>query len=164
MHGGELAPCGHFWLPCEHGSRGCACASERWVERCASYECLYINAVIKGGGIIGTPCVTGNSWGCKKSKWLHNYNFFGLVAAYWDRLRCSLFTSLYDANGCVLPQRIHKLLKSYPQKNRKTACIFIFYKNPKKISKPLIFNNFIFVELEINVWITIHPCRAVADY
>ena len=30
--------------------------------------------------------------------------------------------------------------------------------------KPLIYMVFIFVELEINVWITIHRCRAVADY
>lgn len=126
VHDDEQAPCGHFWLPCEHGSRGYACASERWVERCASYECLYINAVIKGGGIIGTPCVTGNSWECKKVSGYKTIIFFGLVAAYWDRLWCSLFTSLHETNGCILPQSIHKLLKSYPHKNKNTACIFIF--------------------------------------
>ena len=52
--------------------------------------------------------------------------FLGLVAAYWDRLWCSLFTSLHETNGCILPQSIHKLLKSYPHKNKNTACIFIF--------------------------------------
>ena len=126
VHDDEQAPCGHFWLPCEHGSRGYACASERWVERCASYECLYINAVIKGGRIIGTPCVTGNSWECKKVSGYKTIIFFGLVAAYWDRLCCSISTSLHETNACVLPQSIHKLLKSYPQKNKNTACIFIF--------------------------------------
>ena len=128
----ERAPCGHFWLPCEHGSRGYACASERWVERCASYECLYINAVIKGGEIIGTPCVPGNSCECKKVSGYKTIIFFGLVAAYGDRLCCSLVTSLHEMNGCVLPQSIHKLLKSYPQKNKNTTCIFIFYENPLK--------------------------------
>ena len=39
-----------------------------------------------------------------------------------------------------------------------------FYQTPKKHTKLLIYNNFIFVELEINVWITIHWCREVADY
>ena len=126
VHDDERAPCGHFWLPCEHGSRGYACVSERWVERCASYECLYINEVIKGGGIIGTPCVTGNSWECKKVSGYKTNIFFGLVAAYLDRLCCCLVTSLDEALGRVLPQSIHKLLKSYPQKNRNTACIFIF--------------------------------------
>jgi len=33
---------------------------------------------------------------------------------------------LDEALGRVLPQSIHKLLKSYPQKNKNTACIFIF--------------------------------------
>jgi len=86
VHDGERAPCGHFWLPCVHGSRDCACASERWVERCASYECLYINAVIKGGEIIGSPCVTGNSWEWKKESDRKANIFFELVATYWDRL------------------------------------------------------------------------------
>ena len=132
VHDGERAPCGHFWLPCEHGIRGCACASERWVERCASYECLYINAVIKGGGIIGTPCVTGNSWGCKKVSGSKIIIFFGLVAAYWDRLGLSVFAGLYAAISCFLSQSVHKLFKSYPQKKRSTTCFFIFFiKNQK---------------------------------
>jgi len=126
VHDGERAPCGHFWLPCEHGIRGCACASERWVERCASYECLHINAVIKGGRIIGTPCVTGNSWGYKKVSDYKTIIFFWLVAAYWDRVYCSLLPGLHEAIGRVLSQRIHKLLKSYPQQNKNTACILNF--------------------------------------
>ena len=108
--------------------------------------------------------MTGNSWECKKISDYKTINFFGLVAAYWDRLSCSLFTSLHETNGCVLPQSIHKLLKSYPQKNKNTACFFVFYKNPQKNIKQLIYNNFIFVELEINVWITISHRRELADY
>ena len=38
------------------------------------------NAVVKGGGIIGTPCVTGNSWECKKVSGYKTIIFFGLVA------------------------------------------------------------------------------------
>jgi hypothetical protein len=86
------------------------------------------------------------------------------VAAYWDRLYCCLFTGLDEALGRVLPQSIHKLSKSYPQENKNTACFFIFYENPPKTSKSLICMVFIFVEPEINVWITIHRCRGVADY
>ena len=77
------------------------------------------------------------------------------MAAYWDRLCHSLFTSLWETNGRVLPQSIHKLLKSYPQKKEMQLAFLFFYKNQKKKNKLLIYINFIFVELEINVWITI---------
>jgi hypothetical protein len=70
--------------------------------------------------------VTGNSWGCKKVSGSKIIIFFGLVAAYWDRLALSVFAGLYAAIGCVLSQSVHKLFKSYPQKKRNTACIFIF--------------------------------------
>ena len=95
---------------------------------------------------------------------VRNPFFLGLVAAYWDRLCCSLFTSLHETNGCVLPQSIHKLLKSYPQKNKNTACFFVFLQKRSKKIKLLIYSNFIFVELEINVWITVTYYREVADY
>jgi hypothetical protein len=70
--------------------------------------------------------VTGNSWGCKKVSGYKTIIFFGLVAAYLDRLCCSIFTYLYAVIGRVLPQSIHKLLKSYPQKKEKTPCFFLF--------------------------------------
>ena len=108
--------------------------------------------------------MTGNSWGCKKVSGYKTIIFFGLVATYWDRPRRSIFTGLHELIGLTLSQTIHKLLKSYPQINKNTACILIFYKNPKKNSKPMIYIQFIFVELEINVWITIRRCRGVAEY
>jgi len=86
------------------------------------------------------------------------------VAAYWDRLCCCLFTCLDEALGRVLPQSIHKLLKVIHRKTEIRLAFLFFYKNRLKYSKPLIYIGFIFVELEINVWITIHRCRGVADY
>jgi hypothetical protein len=70
---------------------------------------------------------------------------------------------LYAAIGCVLSQSVHKLFKSFPQKNRNTTCIFIFYKKPQKKGKRMILMGFIFVELEINMWITMGCCPVVAD-
>ena len=105
--------------------------------------------------------MTGNSWGCKKVSGSKIIIFFGLVAAYLDRLCCSLFTSLYDMNGRVLPQSIHKLLKSYPQKKEMRLAFLFFYKIAQKHGKIMILLRFIFVELEINMWITMGRCRVV---
>jgi len=108
--------------------------------------------------------VTGNSGGCKKVSGSKIIIFFGLVAAYWDRLAPSVFAGSYAAIGCVLSQSVHKLFKSYPQKKEIRLAFLFFYENPPKTSKLLICMVFIFVEPEINVWITIHRCRGVADY
>jgi hypothetical protein len=83
--------------------------------------------------------VTGNSWGCKKVSGYKTIIFFGLVAAYLDRLCCSIFTHLYAVIGRVLPQSIHKLLKSYPQKKEKTPCFFLFLSNPKENTQAIDF-------------------------
>ena len=106
--------------------------------------------------------MTGNSWGCKKVSGSKIIIFFGLVAAYWDRLGLSVFAGLYAAISCFLSQSVHKLFKSYPQKKRSTTCFFIFYKKTKKHDNILILLRFIFVELEINMWITMGRCRVVA--
>ena len=62
----------------------------------------------------------------------------------------------------------HKASISYSKlihRNKEIRLAFLFFiKKPKNNDKPLIYINFIFVELEINVWITIHRCREVADY
>jgi chromate transport protein ChrA len=70
--------------------------------------------------------VTGNSWGCKKVSGSKIIIFFGLVAAYRDRLSLSVFAGLYAAIGCVLSQSVHKLFKSYPQKKKKYGLHFYF--------------------------------------
>jgi hypothetical protein len=103
--------------------------------------------------------VTGNSWGCKKVSGNKTTIFFGLVAAYWDQLYCSLIISLHESIRRVFSQSIHKLLQSYPQTNENKACILIFLQKPKKNNKRLIYMKLIFVELEINMWITIYRCR-----
>ena len=61
----------------------------------------------------------------------------------------------------------HKASISYSkvihrQKEIRLAFLF-FYKTGQKYSKPMILLRFIFVELEINMWITMGRCRAVAD-
>ncbi len=62
----------------------------------------------------------------------------------------------------------HKASISYykviHRKTKIRLAFLFFYEKPLQTSKPLIYMVFIFVELEINVWITIHRCRAVADY
>jgi chromate transport protein ChrA len=89
--------------------------------------------------------------------------FLGLVAAYWDRLALSVFAGLYAAIGCVLSQSVHKLFKSYPQKKEIRLAFLFFYKTAKKRVKYMILWFFIFVELEINMWITMGRRRVVAD-
>ena len=107
--------------------------------------------------------MTGNSWGCKKVSGSKIIIFFGLVAAYWDRLALSVFAGLFAAIGCVLSQSVHKLFKSYPQKKEMQLAFLFFYKIAPKKGKMLILLFFIFVELEINMWITMSRCRVVAD-
>ena len=81
----------------------------------------------KRGESIGSPRLTGNSWEHKKVSG-HQINvFFELVAAYWDRLYCSIFYSLFAVVCGVLPHTVHNLLKSYPQKTKKKTCFFGFY-------------------------------------
>ena len=107
--------------------------------------------------------MTGNSWGCKKVSGSKIIIFFGLVAAYWDRLGLSVFAGLYAAISCFLSQSVHKLFKSYPQKKEVRLAFLFFYKKTKKKDNILILLRFIFVESEINMWITMGRCRAVAD-
>ena len=85
------------------------------------------------------------------------------MAAYGDRLALSLFCRPVCALGRVLSQSVHKLFKSYPQKIEIRLAFLFFYKTPKKRGKFLILLDFVFVELEINMWITMGRCRAVAD-
>ena len=75
----------------------------------------------------------------------------------------SLFGSAPLVIFGVLSQFFHKLLKSYPQSKQKTTCILFFSVNQQKKPKLLFLLNFIFVELEINMWITIGRQREVAD-
>ena len=75
----------------------------------------------------------------------------------------SLFGSAPLVIFGVLSQFFHKLLKSYPQTNKNMACILMFLQKPKNNNKRLICIKFIFVELEINMWITIGRQREVAD-
>ena len=105
--------------------------------------------------------MTGNSWGCKKVSGSKIIIFFGLVAAYWDRLALYVFAGLYAAIGCVLSQSVHKLFKSYPQKKEIRLAFLFFYKTAQKHGKITILLRFIFVELEINMWITKGRCRVV---
>ena len=62
----------------------------------------------------------------------------------------------------------HKASISYKKvihRKTKIQLAFLFiYKTPQKNIKLLIYINFIFVELKINVWITISHCCGVADY
>ena len=85
------------------------------------------------------------------------------MAAYWDRLGLSVFAGLYAAISCFLSQSVHKLFKSYPQKKEIRLAFLFFYKTAQKRGKIMILLRFIFVELEINMWITMGRCRAVAD-
>ena len=61
----------------------------------------------------------------------------------------------------------HKASISYSKViNRKKEvrlAFLFFYKKTKKHDNTLILLRFIFVELEINMWITMGRCRAVAD-
>ena len=66
------------------------------------------------------------------------------MAAYSDRLYRSVFVSLHEVIGRVLPQSIHKLLKSYPQKNTKRPCFFCFPLNPHENTQVVVFIIFYF--------------------
>ena len=75
----------------------------------------------------------------------------------------SLFGSAPLVIFGVLSQFFHKLLKSYPQSKQKPLAFWFFLLIDKNKPKPLFLLNFIFVELEINMWITIGRQREVAD-